>query len=198
MIKKVLKQGTEIQKRLVEINERRLESECSEYQMVQCEKNSSLPSSLKWDNEPNETVTENDDEDELFLIIDHHNDNDSGVSGFSKKDQKFYSKVADDEFHCFRRTPNRKFYRDRDHHVLADKFSSHYNFAKTSCKFEMVHKDLRSKMDSVQEIIDKEKSLLTKIHCNSPNKLISRSFDNSEIFTNSISEIYDNNQTVIV
>jgi hypothetical protein len=144
-------------------------------------------------------VTDTED-DELFLIIDHHNDNDSGVF-ISKKEQDFYSQVADDDeelsdFHCYRRTPRRKFYRDRDF-MLTEKFNSFEDFARTSCKFEMVHKDLRNKMNSVQEIIDKEQSFLTKIHRNSlDNQLITH--DNTDSFVNNISEFCDNNETVIV
>lgn len=205
-----MKQGTEIQKRLVEINEKRLEShfsENSEYEITHCGEISSQPSCSKWDNETIKTVTDTED-DELFLIIDHHNDsidNDSGVF-ISKKEQRIYSEVVDDEsnsFHCYRRTPRRQFYRDRDF-VLTDKykFSSYEDFARTSCKFEMVHKDLKLKFDSVQEIIKQEQSFLTKIRGSSLDNQLTRNDindnNNTDSFVNNISEFCDNNETVIV
>lgn len=195
-MKKVLKQGSEIQKRLVEINEKRLESHFSEnpeYEIAKCDEISSQPSCSKWDNEIIKTVTDTED-DELFLIIDHHNDNDSGV--FISKEEQRFSQVVDDEFHCYRRTPRRKFYRDRDF-MLTEKFNSFEDFARTSCKFEMVHKEIRTKMDSVQEIIDQEQSFLTKIHRNSIDNLLT-THDNTDTFVNNISEFCDNNETVIV
>lgn len=192
-------QGTEIQKRLVEINEKRLEShfsENSEYEIAQYDAISmQQPSCSKWDNETIKTVTE--DEDELFLILDH-NDNDSGVF-ISKNEQRIYSEVADDEYFCHRRTPRRKFYSDRDCMLATEKFNSQENFAQTSCKFEMVHKDLRTKMNSVKEIIDQEQSFLTKIHRISyENLAIDDSFNKTDSFVNNINEFCDNNETVIV
>lgn len=154
----------------------------------------SLPSCSKWDNETLKTVTDTED-DVLFLIIDHHNDNDSGVF-ISKNEQRLYSQVVDDEFHCYRRTPRRRFHRDRDF-MLTEKFDSYEDFARTSCKFEMVHKEIRTKMNSVQEIIDQEQSFLTKIHRNSVDNLLT-THDNTDTFVNNISEFCDNNETVIV
>lgn len=194
-------QGTEIQKRLVEINEKRLEShfsENSEYEIAQYDAISLQPSCSKWDNETLKTVTDTEDDDELFLIIDHHNDNDSGVF-ISKKEQRIYSEVADDEYFCHRRTPRRKFHSNRDCVLATEKFNSQENFAQTSCKFEMVHKDLRTKMDSVNEIIDQEQSFLTKIHRISYDNLaFDDSFNKTDSFVNNINEFCDNNETVIV
>lgn len=200
-----MKQGSEIQRRLVEINDRRLQSEShlsenSEYGIAQCDEISSQPSCSKWDNETIKTVTDTEaSSDELFLIIDHHNDNDSGVF-VSKREQRLYSEVLDDEFHCPRRTPRRHFYRNRDRLLKAEKFDSDSieNFARTSCKFEMVHRNLRIQMDSVNEIIDQEQSFLTKIHRGSFDNLLTHNADDTDTFVNNISEFCDNNETVIV
>ena len=167
----------------------------SEYELARLDEMSSQPSCSKWDNETIKTVTDSDDE--LFLIIDdNHNDNDSGVF-ISKKEQRLFNKVADDEFNGYRRTSSRRFYCDRNRLLAKNgKVSSCDSFARASSKFEMLHKDLRLKMNSVQELINREQSFLTKIHCHSDtNEDIT---DNTHMFVNNTSEFCDNNETVIV
>lgn len=182
----------------------------SDYEVAQCDEISSLPSCSKWNNRAIETVTDTED-DELFLIIDHHNDNDSGVF-VSKEEQKIYHEMADDEFHCYRRTPRRKLRRDRDRsqELLREHpinyINSQDHFARASCKFEIVNKDLRSKIANVKEIINQEQSFLTKINhrrSSIDDQLITKSFtgtndNNTECFANNINEFCDNNETVIV
>lgn len=178
-----------------------------DYEVAQCDEISSLPSCSKWDNNNHaiETVTDTED-DELFLIIDHHNDNDSGVF-ITKEEQRIYHEVADDEFDCYRRTPCRKLRsdRDREHEMLKSHpinyINSQDHFARTSCKFEIVNKDLRSKMANVKEIINQEQSFLTKIDDQFINKRLNGTNDNNssyDCFVNNINEFCDNNETVIV
>lgn len=185
----------------------------SDYEVAQCEEMlSSLPSCSKsWNNR--ETVTDTED-DELFLIIDHHNDNDSGVF-VSKEEQKIYHEMADDEWNCYRRTPRRKLRcdRDRSQDLLRDHpinyINSQDHFARASCKFEIVNKDLRSKIANIKEIINQEQSFLTKINhrrSSIDDRLITKRLtdnydtndNNTECFANNINEFCDNNETVIV
>lgn len=175
----------------------------SDFEVAQCDEIASLPSCSKWNVQQRETVT--DTEDELFLIIDHHNDNDSGVFISKMEEQQIYHAMADDEFHCYRRTPRRKFYRDgnrcedmlKNHPI--NYFNSQESFARTSCKFELVHKNLRSEMDNVKEIINQEQSFLTKIHHHgSFEELTTNDNNTTDYFVNNISEFCDINDTVIV
>lgn len=184
----------------------------SDFEVAQCDEIASLPSCSKWSVHTRaiETVTDTED-DELFLIIDHHNDNDSGVFISKMEEQQIFHSMGDDEYDCYRRTPRRKFYRDRNRcedmlkgHPI-NYFNSQESFARTSCKFEMVHKNLRSEMDNVKEIINQEQSFLTKIHTNrgSMEEINTNDNNTTDYFYNNISELCegefcDNNDTVIV
>lgn len=150
---------------------------------------SSLPTCSKWHNQ---VVT--DTEDELFLVIESHNDNDSGV--FITKEQQFFHEMDIDESKNLRDTPKRKFRYSRDFESLKDHaintFNPQENFTRASFKFDLVHKEVRSKMDGMKEIIEQEHSFLTKI-----NKY---SFDDHTDyeFVDNVHEYCDNNQTMIV
>ena len=119
-----------------------------------------MPTHLKWDNQ---TVT--DTEDELFLVIESHNDNDSGV--FITKEQKFFHEMDVDQPKDLPATPKRKFRYSRDFGSLQshaiNTFNPQENFSRASFKFELVHKEIRSKMDGMKEIIEQEHSFLRKI-----------------------------------
>jgi hypothetical protein len=191
-----------IQKRLVEMNVDQ-ERDYYDFEVMPCDEMSSLPSCSKWTD--NAMVTDNDDDDELFLIIENQNDNDSGVWC---KEQRPVHQVEVDECKHIVHTPKRKFRRGRDFESLKDHalttVCSQDHFARASCKFEMVHKELRSEMNDVKEIIDREQSFLTKINrrCSIDNgdKRMNAYYsdDNFEHFVNNETEFCDNNETVIV
>ncbi|KAG5677231.1 hypothetical protein PVAND_007007 [Polypedilum vanderplanki] len=202
LLKKVLHQGEMIQNQLKQLQDKKQKqqlttfshfceqiSENSEDEFVQYD--SSLPTCSKWTN--NEIST--DTEDELFLVIENHNDNDSGVF-ITKEQQAFFEMDID----CS--TPKRKFrfscdFESIKNHAINSIHSSE-NFARTSCKFEKIHKDLKSKMNNVKEMIDQEQSFLTKI--NRINSLDVIDFDNTndKTFTNNISEFCDNNNSTVI
>jgi hypothetical protein len=181
----------------------------SDFEVAQCDEIASLPSCSKWSVHQQAIETVTDTDDELFLIIDHfQNDNDSGVFISKMEEQQVHHAMADDEFDCYRRTPRRKFYRDRNRcedmlkgHPI-NYFNSQESFARTSCKFELVHKNLRSEMDNVKEIINQEQSFLTKIHHRGSEEELTNEITNdnntTDYFVNNISEFCDNNDTVIV
>ena len=191
----MLHQGEMIQKHLSEMNEKQQQQSSnyyekyseSDFEIAHCEELSSLPSCSRWNND-HTMLTDTDDE--LFLVIENHNDNDSGV--FISKEQRFFHEmeVEDLDYKNFAETPKRKFRRNvgtlRDHAL--NNIHSSENFARTSSKFELIHKELRSEMNNVKEIIDQEQSFLTKINRRS-------SFDDTY---NNISEFCDNNETVIL
>lgn len=138
-----------------------------------------------------------DTEDELFLVIENHNDNDSGV--FITKEQRFFYEMEIDE--CS--TPKRKYRFGRDYESLRDHpintIHSSENFARTSCKFELIHKELRSEMNNVKDIIEQEQSFLTKINHKRRSSLDIRiSTDNSCEFANDFSEFCDNNNETVI
>lgn len=205
-MKKVLQQGEMIQKRLVEMNDKprlspqpphqryyeQYSNNNSDFEIAQCDDLSSLPSCSKWNN-----AIMTDTEDELFLVIENNNDNDSGV--FISKEQRFHEMEIDECKHFVQiSTPKRKFRHTREFESLRDHaintIHSTENFARTSCKFELIHKELRSEINSVKEIIDQEQSFLTKITSLDDKKFFSS--DNN--FVNNISEFCDNNDTVIL
>jgi hypothetical protein len=216
----VLNQGEMIQKRLLELNEpqrishqqhhhhyipraRSTASEScfyekysdnevfSDFEIVRCDELSSLPSCSKWNNAASSVMTDTDDE--LFLVIENHNDNDSGVF-ITKEQRSFYDMEVDigSRINCIS-TPKRKFRNTRDFESLRDhainEIHSTENFARTSCKFEIIRKELRSEIDNVKEIIDQEHSFLTKIGSLDERKFIQDNYSG---------EFCDNNETVIL
>lgn len=201
MLKKVIQQGEMIQKHLMEMNHQQQQpqnhfylepcSENSDFEIVQCDDGlSTLPSMSRWNNA---VVT--DTEDELFLVIENHNDNDSGV--FISKDQRTFHEMEIEECKIsMASTPKRKFRNDRDFESLRDHAIKDIqcveSFTRTSCKFELIHKELKSEMNNVKEIIDQEHSFLRKIN-RRRSSLDNITFDNT-LF----SEFCDNNETVIL
>lgn len=175
-----------IQKHLQELS--KTASDHSDYDVANREY-SSLQSCSKWQNQ---VVT--DTEDELFLVIENSNDNDSGV--FITKEQRFFHEMDIDECKNLPSTPKRKFRYSRDFESLKDHalntFNPQENFTRASFKFEGIHKEVRSKMDDMKEIIEQEHSFLRKI-----NKY---SFSNQSDFefVDKFNDICDNNETMIV
>lgn len=191
-MKKVLHQGELIQKHLQEMStnpQHRSEhgSENSDFDDAHQEF-TSLPTCSKW----SQVVT--DTEDELFLVIENHNDNDSGV--FITKEQQFYRDMDFDQRTDLPNTPKRKFRDSRDFSSLKDHalntFNAQENFTRTSFKFENVQRDVRSKVNNMKKILEQEQSFLNKI-----NKY---SFDQSdyEFDEKSDHDLCDNNATMIV
>lgn len=180
-----------IQKCLVEMNHKQhcyLEpySENSDYELAQCDDGTStIQSYSRWNN-----AVMTDTEDELFLVIENHNDNDSGV--FISKEQRSFHEVEIEEFTS---TPKRKFRLDRDFESLKDHaindIQSSESFTRTSCKFELIHKELKSEMNNVKELIDQEHSFLRRINRRSLDNV---TFDNT-LFND---DFCDNNETVIL
>lgn len=164
-MKKVLHQGEIIQKHLQDLaktNQPFSEkfSDQSDFDEPNCEF-SSLPISVNWSNQ-----AATDTEDELFLVIENHNDNDSGV--FITKEQQFFHEMEQDQCPNCPDTPKRKFRNSRDFESLKDhginSFNPQENFARASFKFDILHREVRSKMDGVKEIIEQEHSFLRKIN----------------------------------
>ena len=193
-MKKVLHQGEIIQKHLQEMSKDQCldkysekVSEASNYYDL----NDSVPTCSKWSNQ-----LDNED-DELFLLIDHHNDNDSGV--FITKENIFYE-MEDNERRDFNSTPKRKFRYNRDFGSLKDHaintFNPQENFTRASSKFTCIHKEIRSKMDDMKEIIEQEQSFLRKID--------KYSFEDNQMetdfeeFVDNENEYCDINKTMIV
>lgn len=127
-------------------------------------------------------------------MIENNNDNDSGV--FITKEQRIFHETDIDECKNLPDTPKRKFRYSRDFESLKDHalntFNPQENFTKASYKFEGIHKEVRSKLDDMKEIIEQEHSFLRKI-----NKY---SFDyQSDVeFADNINDYCDNNETMIV
>jgi hypothetical protein len=115
----------------------------------------------KWSNQ---VVT--DTEDELFLVIENNNDNDSGV--FITKEQRYFHEMDVDQSRSLVDTPKRKFRHSRDFESLKDhaisSFNPQENFNRASSRFEKVQKDIRFKMDNMKEIIEQEQSFLEKLN----------------------------------
>lgn len=95
------------------------------------------------------------------------------------------------------KTPKRNFRYSRDFESLKDHaintFNPQENFTRASFKFDIVHKEVRSKMDDMKEIIEQEHSFLRKID--------KYSFDNemqTDDFEFVDNEYCDNNVTMIV
>lgn len=189
-----------IQKHLQDIKETRDNEKFSDYEKCsECyeapEDFASLPTGSKWSNQP---VT--DTEDELFLIIDHHNDNDSGV--FITKEQQFFHDMDIDLPKDLSSTPKRKLRGSRDFESLKSHAIKTLNppedFTRASFKFELVHKEIRSKMNGMKEIIEQEHSFFRKI-----DKYTLDDFDDQRNFLETnfdyvANEFCDNNETIIV
>lgn len=186
-----------IHKQLQEITkqESEKESDHSDFDNANCHY-SSLPSCSKW---RNQDVT--DTEDELFLVIENHNDNDSGV--FITKEQQFLQDMDMDQHKNLPDTPKRKFRYSRDFNSLKDHaintFNPQENYVRASFKFDLVHKEVRSKMDDMKEIIEQENSFLKKINKYSfddcqRERYLQTDFD----FVDNVHEYCDNNETMIV
>lgn len=107
-----------------------------------------------------------DTDDELFLVIENNNDNDSGV--FITKEQRYFHEMDVDQSRSLVDTPKRKFRHSRDFESLKDhaisSFNPQENFNRASSRFEKVQKDIRFKMDNMKEIIDQEQSFLEKLN----------------------------------
>lgn len=196
LLKKVIQQGEMIQKCLIDMHHKQhlyLEpcSENSDFEIAQCDDGTStMKSCSRWNNAE---IT--DTEDELFLIIENHNDNDSGV--FISKEQRTFHEMEYEECKMtLEMTPKRKFRYDRDFDSLKDHaindMQSVESFTRTSCKFELIHKELKSEMNNVKEIIDQEHSFLRRIN-RRRSSLDNVTFDNT-LFN----DFCDNNETVIL
>lgn len=141
-----------------------------------------------------------DTEDELFLVIENHNDNDSGV--FITKEQQFFHEMDVDQRQDLPQTPKRKFRYSRDFESLKDhainSFNPQENFARASIKFDMVHKEVRTKMDGMKEIIEQEHSFLRRINkCSFDDH--HEDFTQTDFeFVDNVNEYCDNNETMIV
>lgn len=196
-MKKVLHQGELIQKQLQEITKTTSDefTRHSDSDMPTREY-SSLMSCSKWQNQ-----VATDTEDELFLVIENNNDtvgdNDSGV--FITKEQRFVHDLDIGEPMTLPNTPKRKFRYSRDFESLKDHALNTFNpqedlkkTSRASIKFEGIHKEVRSKMDGMKEILEQEHSFLRKI-----NKY---SFDNQSDFefVDDINDYCDKNETMIV
>lgn len=167
-------------------------SENSDFEIAQCDDGAStIQSYSRWNNA---VIT--DTEDELFLVIENQNDNDSGV--FTSKEQRSFHEMETEEFKIsVQSTPKRKFRSNRDFESLKDHaindIQSVESFTRTSCKFELIHKELKSDIQNVKEIIDQEHSFLRKI-----NRRRS-SFDNITFDNTLFNDDYcDTNETVIL
>lgn len=137
-----------------------------------------------------------DTEDELFLVIENHNDNDSGV--FITKEQQFNQYMDFDQRKDLSITPKRKLRYSRDFYSLKDhainSFNAQDNFTRTSCKFENVHRDVRSKVNNMKKILEQEQSFLKKFDKDKYNFEQS----NYEFDEKSNDDLCDNNVTMIV
>jgi hypothetical protein len=210
LLKKVLHQGEIIQSQLKHLQDKNhrqpppppskfshyceqiSENSEDDFEIAQCDDVSSLPSCSKWTN--NDAML-TDTEDELFLVIENHNDNDSGVF-ITKEQQAFFDMDID----CS--TPKRKFrfscdFESLRNHAINTVHSSE-NFARTSCKFDKIHSELKSKMNNVKEMIDQEQSFLTKINRISSLDVIDFDNTNDVNFANNISEFCDNNNSTVI
>lgn len=151
----------------------------------------------KWSSQA-QTDTE---DDILFLVIDDsHNDNDSGV--FITKEQQFFHEMDIDQPKSLEDTPKRKFRHSRDFVPLKDHAINTLNlqddFTRASFKFDLAHKELRSKMNDMKEIIAQEHSFLRKIEKCSfddhPQNYLETDFE----FVDNTKDFCDNNTTMIV
>ncbi|CRL03305.1 CLUMA_CG016185, isoform A [Clunio marinus] len=201
LLKKVLHQGEMIQKHLQEI------AKANNLQQQICESRESFafesdgrysPSIVsEWKNHVDATDTE----DELFLVIENNNDNDSGV--FITKEQ-FFHDMEIDQPKSIDGTPKRKFRNSRDFQSLKGHaittLNPQENFTRASDEFEFAHKQICSEMNGVKEIIEQERSFLRKINkftYNDHHQFNNTSQTNSE-FVDNIYEYCDNNETIIV
>lgn len=190
LLKKVLHQGEIIQKHLQEIAKPSQDYSSGHFE---CD----FPTQLEWSNQ-----VQTDTEDELFLVIESHNDNDSGV--FITKEQQFFQQMDIDQHKSLEDTPKRKFRHSRDFMPLKDHAINTLNlqddFTRASFKFDLAHKELRSKMNDMKDIIAQEHSFLRKIEkCSfddhrQPQHYLETDFE----FVDNIKDFCDNNTTMIV
>jgi hypothetical protein len=111
-----------------------------------------------------ETVT--DTEDELFLVIENHNDNDSGV--FITREQRFFREVELGQRSSLSTTPKRKLRHSRDfgslrEHAINTFINPQEDFRRASSKFDRVHQEIRMKVDDMKHIIENENSFIRKL-----------------------------------
>lgn len=145
-----------------------------------------------------ETATTTDTEDELFLIIENHNDNDSGV--FITKEQKFIHELEIDRDSQLSSTPKRKFRDSRDFGMLREHaintFNPHEDFRRASSRFEQVHREIRMKMDGMKNMIASESSFMRKIdkYQIDDNIIDAKDYE----FVDNFEDTCDNNKTMIV
>jgi hypothetical protein len=136
-----------------------------------------------------ETATDTDDE--LFLVIENHNDNDSGV--FITREQRFFREVELGQRCNFPSTPKRKLRHSRDFGSLKDHaintFNPHEDFQRETYKFDRVHQEIRMKVDDMKHIITNENSFIRKLDKYTLNDNIDeQDFDDN----------CDNNKTMII
>lgn len=139
-----------------------------------------------------ETAT--DTEDELFLVIENHNDNDSGV--FITREQRFFREVELGQRSHLSTTPKRKLRNSRDFGSLRghaiNTFNPNEDFRRASTKFVEVHREIRTKVDDVKHIIANENSFIRKLDRYT---LDDDNIDDEQDFEDSNC---DNNKTMIV
>lgn len=124
---------------------------------------------LKEMTKPEENHLQSDDE--FLLVIESHNENDSGVC-FSKE-KHFFKQIVNDHSKDLSSTPKRKF-RDlkslKDHGI--NNFTTQDGFKGASFKFDLAHQELRTKMSDMKSIIAQEHSFLKKLNkCSFDDKL---------------------------
>lgn len=204
----MIQQGEIIQKHLTKINDIDHNNDYilpragRQIKMNNYSHESSIFSCPKWENESTRTTEE---EDELFLVIENHNDNDSGV--FISKAQQL--STFENQLLPLPETPKRKYRRSRDYDQMKDhlinqahKMEFHNQadqFTRASFKFDMVRDQIREKMDGMKEIIQQEQSFLKRIQL-TPTEDFNDLTDCDEHneFFDSINKFCDNNDSVHV
>ena len=198
-------QGEIIQKHLTKIND----IDNNDYIMpragrqIKMNNESSIFSCPKWENES--TRTTESSSDELFLVIENHNDNDSGV--FISKAQQL--STFENQLLPLPETPKRKYRRSKDFEQLKDHLLNHAHklefhnqadqFTRASFKFDMVRDQIREKMDGMKEIIQQEQSFLKRIQLTPTEDFNDLSdCDEHNEFFDSINKFCDNNDSVHV
>lgn len=200
----MIQQGEIIQKHLTKINDN---DSNNDYIMPRAGHptmdESSIFSCPKWENESTRTTEE---EDELFLVIENHNDNDSGV--FISKAQQL--NTFTNHLLPLPETPKRKYRRSKDYDQLKDHLINQTHkvefhnlnadqFTRASFKFDIVREQIREKMNGMKEIIQQEQSFLKRIQSTPTEDFndLTDCDEHNEFFDN-INKFCDNNDSVHV
>lgn len=133
-----------------------------------------------------------DSEDELFLVIENQNDNDSGV--FITKEAAKETFNFDNE--TLQETPKRRFKHDSMKDCISNKeneVNEDNEFVRASFKFNTVHQEIKIKIDELNHKLQLEQSFLQKINDKNENENL---IVDSEFCKPS--EFCDKNETIIV